>query len=92
MIISIQDDGNTVIDIGAALITYICMMVLLWYFIIREKKTPWEAFLLGATVYAIYDFTNKATIRKWHWSFSVVDTLWGGTLFGLTTFAVQNII
>ena len=92
MIQSIQNNENVVLNIGAAFITYISMMVLLWYFIISEKKTPWEAFLLGVCVYSVYNFTNKATIHNWQWSFSILDTIWGGTLFGLTTLAVQNII
>ena len=92
MIQSIQNDENMVFNMSAALITYLSMIVLLWYFIIRENKTPWEAFLLGVCVYAVYDFTNKATIGKWTWSFSIMDSIWGGTLFGLTTLAVQTII
>ena len=92
MIQSIQNNENQNLNIGAVFIAYISMMVLLWCFIISEKKTPWEAFLLGVGVYSVYNFTNKATIHNWQWSFSILDTIWGGTLFGLTTLAVQNII
>ena len=40
-----------------------------------------EAFLQGAAVYAVYDFTNHALLENYDWKFAVADTLWGGVLF-----------
>lgn len=44
-------------------------------------KTHMEAFLLGSSVYAVYDFTNLATLKKYQLPFAIADTLWGGVLF-----------
>jgi len=43
-------------------------------------KTLLEAFGIGAATYAVYDFTNLATLKKYDPMFAVADTLWGGTL------------
>ncbi len=42
-----------------------------------------EAFLLGALVYAVYDFTNLALFKKYDLKIAAMDILWGGTLFYL---------
>jgi uncharacterized membrane protein len=49
--------------------------------------SPESAFLLGLAVYAVYDFTNLATLTKYTTSFAILDTLWGGILF-LTVYTV----
>ena len=46
-------------------------------------KTTVEAFLLGLCVYAVYDFTNLATLANYDWRFAVADSLWGGILFAV---------
>jgi uncharacterized membrane protein len=46
----------------------------------------WGA-LFGVTVYAVYDLTNRATLRRWPIKLVVVDILWGGVLCGLATLA-----
>lgn len=79
-------------DIVSAIMTYVVMVFMLWYFILKEKRSPFEAALFGSGIYAIYDFTNKATLPGWTWSFSIMDTIWGGVLFGTTTWIVQNFI
>lgn len=42
-----------------------------------------EAALVGAATYAVYDFTNLATLAKYPLQFALQDTLWGGTLMAL---------
>ena len=39
-----------------------------------------EAFLQGLAVYAVYDFTNLATLKKYEINFALADSLWGGVL------------
>lgn len=39
-----------------------------------------EAFLMGTSVYAVYDFTNLATLKNYQLPFAIADSLWGGTL------------
>lgn len=38
--------------------------------------------LLGVFGFATYNFTNAAILKSWPWSVVVVDTLWGGFVFG----------
>jgi uncharacterized membrane protein len=42
----------------------------------------WTAFSIGAATYAVYDFTNLATLKDYSVQFAMIDTLWGGVLFG----------
>lgn len=70
------------------LATFACYLVLvgsLYYFIILEKQTVWEAMLLGWSIYLVYEFTNKAIFAKWRWDTVLMDGVWGGLLFGITT-------
>ena len=42
-----------------------------------------DAFVLGATSYAIYDFTNYALFDNYPLNVGLMDTLWGGVLYSL---------
>ena len=50
------------------------------------------SFLLGLVTYGVYDFTNLALLSKWQLFTAVTDTLWGGTLFYLTTVLVKKVV
>ena len=77
--------------IGSAILCYVALIVGLWVFILREKK-PWTlAFLMGFVIYAVYETTNYATFAKWKWQTVVMDSLWGATLFALTTKLVYTL-
>lgn len=39
-----------------------------------------DAFMLGFATYAIYDFTNYATLSKYSLRFALMDSIWGGIL------------
>lgn len=67
------------------IMSYVCIFALLGYFIIRPHRSVQEAFLLGLLTYGIFEFTNKAIFKKWEYMTVMIDTLWGGILFGLTT-------
>ena len=83
-IISIQ--GSPIkMDIIAAIICYLFLFIILYYFIISKNKSLREAFLLGFLVYGVYELTTKALLKNWRWSTVFVDTTWGGVLFLLTT-------
>lgn len=68
---------------GGVVLTYVALVALMYWFIIRPRRSIAEAFLLGVCVYGVYDGTNYATIRKWQADFAWMDTLWGGSLFAL---------
>ena len=53
-------------------------------YLVQKASSIQEAFLLGATTYAVYDFTNYALFSNYDWKFMLMDSLWGGILFALT--------
>ena len=73
------------IHYGGALACYVLMTMGLYYFIIRDKRPLLDAFLLGIFVYGVYDMTTLALFRKYILGLAVMDMLWGGVLFGATT-------
>ena len=75
----------------AAVLCYISLVFGVYYFIIREKKSLFEAFLLGLVIYTVYEFTNWALFKNWKVITVIMDSLWGATLFTLTTAIVYFI-
>ena len=86
-IIAVQ--GKPVVfNVYAALVCYIALIFGIYYFIIREKRSILDAFLMGIVVYAVFETTNLALLSKWSYKTAIIDTLWGGTLFALTAYIV----
>ena len=73
---------------GAAL-CYVFLIIGINYFIIKPKKSVQDAFLLGLVIYGVYETTNYAIFKKWSLLTLLIDTLWGGILFALTTYIVN---
>lgn len=73
-----------------AFFSYLFLLIGLKYFILDQNKTPEDAFLLGIVIYGVYEMTNKAILDKWNYKSVVIDTLWGGILFYLTTIIYQK--
>lgn len=69
---------------------YIFIVLGLYYFIIRQHRPPFEAFLLGLFVYGVFELTNYSLFKKWSINMVIMDTLWGGVLFFITTFLVYK--
>ncbi len=69
-----------------AILCYILLIFGLNYFIIDQKKSFLDAFLLGIVIYGVYETTTYAIFDKWKLEAVVLDTLWGGILFTLTYF------
>ena len=87
LMISSQWSGDMIRDIqGSALVINPIPAVIVYLalgFLATIPTTPAESFGLGAATYAVYDFTNLATLKKYQPLFAVVDTFWGGVLFTL---------
>jgi uncharacterized membrane protein len=49
-----------------------------------------DAFLTGAAVYAVYDFTLMAVFKDYNLGMAVADTLWGGILFTLVRYVADR--
>jgi uncharacterized membrane protein len=75
----------------ATLLCYILLIFGINYFIIKPKRSIQDAFLLGIVIYGVFETTNMALFAKWSWLTVIMDTLWGGILFALTTFIVNLI-
>lgn len=72
-------------------LSYLLLLIGLNYFIIKPHKSEKDAFLLGIIIYGVYESTNYALFTEWSWLTVVVDTLWGGLLFGVTTY-ISNLV
>lgn len=79
------------LNYSGAIFTYILLCLGLYYFIIREGRSIQDAFLLGVFTYGIYEGTSYSLLKKWTIKTVVMDTLWGGVLFAITTFLFKNI-
>ena len=66
-----------------AVIVYIALA-----YTVSIPKTSKEAFLLGLSTYAVYDFTNLAILKNYSLQFALMDTVWGGILMTI----VWNIV
>ncbi len=77
MIMQIQG-SPLVFRMAAAIPVYIALACLL------TLASNWrQAALIGGATYAVYDFTNYATLKDYKLSFALMDTTWGAALFGL---------
>lgn len=79
------------VKILGVIICYFFLIFGLNYFIISKKRSLVDAFLLGLIVYAVYDSTNYALFKQWKPLLAIMDAIWGGTLFALTTFITYSI-
>lgn len=84
-IYEVQQSAMKINFVGAFL-SYFFLIAGLNYFIISERRTITDAFMLGVIVYGVYETTSYALLKNWKLKTVLIDTLWGGILFSLTTF------
>jgi uncharacterized membrane protein len=70
---------------------YIFLIFGINYFIIKPKRSVQDAFLLGLVIYGVYETTNWALFTNWSPITVLIDTLWGGILFAITTYVSTQI-
>jgi uncharacterized membrane protein len=75
-----------------ALLSYVCVISVLYYFIISQHKPVLDAFLLGILLYGTFDMTNISIFKQYAWKTALIDTLWGGILFAFTTWATYALV
>ena len=80
------------INFLGAIICYIFLIFGLNYFIIKDKRSIQDAFLFGLVIYGVFETTNQALFSKWSWMTVIIDSLWGGVLFALTTAIIRQIM
>lgn len=84
--------GSSVkLNMTAAVLCYISLIFGLYYFILKDKRSIIDAFLLGLVIYSVYELTTLASLKNWFVTTAVIDTLWGGILFALTTTFVYKL-
>ena len=89
----IQVQGTSIkMDYFSALLCYIFLIYGLYYFIIKDNKSIKDAFLLGIIEYGVYELTTKSLLKNWNYKTVIIDTLWGGILFSLTTYITYQIV
>lgn len=71
---------------------YFLLIFGLYHFILRTHSSPWNALLLGLVIYGVFETTNYLMFKKWKWQMVLIDTLWGGALFALTTLIVYKFV
>jgi uncharacterized membrane protein len=69
-------------------VCYLFMIAGLNFFILNRQRPVYEAVLLGSLIFGVYDMTNLAMFKKYKWTIAIMDTIWGGALFGITTAVV----
>jgi uncharacterized membrane protein len=87
---SIQTKKMTM-KIIPAILCYISIVSLLYYFIILPHRSCFESFWLGFGVYLVFETTNMSLFDKWEWNTVFIDSIWGGILFSVTTFLSYNV-
>jgi len=74
-----------------AVLCYAFLIFALYYFIIKDRRPVLDAMILGFVIYGVYETTTYALLKKWKLRTVMIDTLWGGILFGLTTMATYKL-
>jgi len=73
-----------------AVLCYFFLVIGLNYFILQSHRTILEAFLLGFIIYGVFDSTNLDIFKNYEWNVAIMDTVWGGILFALTTWIIYT--
>jgi len=85
MVSNIQGEPMVINKIQAFL-SYICIILSIYYFIIIKdnNKMYLDSFLLGLFMYGIFEFTSSGIFKKWEILPLFIDTIWGGFLYLIT--------
>jgi len=75
-----------------AIFCYFFLVFGLQYFIINKNGTILDAAILGWVIYGVYETTNAVIFKDWDLKSIIIDTIWGGILYALTTIIYYNII
>lgn len=88
-----QVQGSPIqMNLYGTILCYILLIFGLYYFIIKDNRTLLDAFILGIVIYGVYELTTIALLKNWNVKTVIIDTLWGGILFVLTTYFVRFFI
>ena len=85
------------VDLVSAGLSYFTLCFALNYFVLPYVKTNdygllSHSFVFGLVTYAVYDFTCGAIFEKWDKKLMIIDTIWGGVLYMITTYLTNLIV
>ena len=89
--IRIIQGSDLKIKIMPTLLIYVILIFGLNRFILHDKKSVLDAVILGFIIYAVFELTNIAIFDNWKIESVLLDSIWGGVLFGLTTYITYRI-
>ena len=70
-----------------AVFAYFTLCFAVNYFVSdKDKDYYMKNFLLGLTIYGVYDFTCAAIFKNWDIELMIQDIIWGGFLFSSTNY------
>ena len=75
-----------------AIFSYLTLVFTIYYFVIKDSKDLLYSFILGSSIYSIYQSTNMAIFEKWNYMFLIIEIFWGGFLFSITTYITKYLI
>lgn len=84
-------------NLQKAIGAYIFLILGIYYFVLNDinqknyKQKIIDSTILGIVIYGTFDFTNGAIFKDYDYKTMLLDTTWGGVLFGLVTYLVYNI-
>jgi uncharacterized membrane protein len=91
MVKKIQTDDMK-LNVYGAIGAYILMILAIYKFIIMDRKSPNDAFILGLCIYGVFDFTNYAIFKDYNMFIGALDMLWGGILYYVVTWFTYKIL
>ena len=91
--IQVAEVQRVVIEVKylGVILYYALLILALYYFIIKDRKSIKDAMMLGFLIYGVHEATAYATLKKWKMRTVLINTLWGGISFGLTTMLAYNL-
>ena len=87
---NVQGSGIN-IKYSGVILCYLTLVFAINYFIISKRESLGNAFILGFVIYATYETTNYATLDNWPFFMIILDSLWGGILFTLTSYTTYKL-
>jgi uncharacterized membrane protein len=80
------------LNLSGAILCYLFLIFGINYFILDQKKSLTDAFILGLVIYGVYETTSFTLLKNWSFNAVLLDTLWGGILFTLTVYLTRKTI
>ena len=81
------------VRIFSAVVCYALLIFSLNYFILsNDENQELRALFLGWTIYGVYDSTAYALIENWDIKMALIDGVWGGVLFYLSTISTKFVL